>query len=36
MKISKLKEEVKRLDGVLRSCDQGIEAFMAERADLVD
>ena len=36
VEISKLKEEVKRLEGELRSCDQGIEALMAETADLVD
>ena len=36
VEISKLKEEVKRLKGELRSHDQGMEALMAERADLVD
>ena len=35
MEISKLKEEVKRLEGELRGCDQGIEA-LTKRADLVD
>ena len=36
MEISKLKKEVKRLEGELRSRDQGIEALMVERADLID
>ena len=36
MEISKLKEEVKRLEGELRSRDQGMETLMVEMADLVD
>ena len=36
MEISKLKEEVKRLEGELKSSDQGMEALMAERVDLID
>ena len=36
VEISKLKEEVKRLKDELRSRNQGIEALMAEKADLVD
>ena len=36
MKISKLKEEVKRLEGDLRSLDQGIEASMVEGANLIN
>ena len=35
VEISKLKEEVKRLEGELKSCNQGMETLMAERADLV-
>ena len=35
MEISKLKEEVKRLEGELRGWDQGIEA-LTKRADLID
>ena len=34
--VSKLKEEIKRLESELRSRDQGIEALMAERANLID
>ena len=34
--ISKLKEEVKRLEGKLRSHDQGIEALMVDRAVLIN
>ena len=36
VEISKLKEEVKRLEGELRSHNQRIEALMAKMADLVD
>ena len=36
VEISRLNEEVKRLEDKLRSHDQGIEALMVERADLVD
>ena len=36
VEISRLNEEVKRLEDKLRSHDQGIEALMMERADLVD
>ena len=36
MEISKLKEEVKRLEGELRSRNQGMETLRAEKADLVD
>ena len=36
MEISKLKEKVQRLEGELRSHNQGMEALMAERVDLVD
>ena len=36
MEISKLKEEVKRLEGELRSHDLEIEALMVERVDLVN
>ena len=35
VEISKLKEEVKRLKGELKSCDQGIETLIAEMTDLV-
>ena len=35
VEISKLKEEVKRLEGELKSHDQGMETLMAERVDLV-
>ena len=35
VEISKLKEEVKRLKGKLKSCDQGIETLIAEMTDLV-
>ena len=35
MEIFKLKEEVKRLKGVLKSRDQGIETLMWERTNLV-
>ena len=30
-----MKEEVKKLEGELKSCDQGIETLMAEMTDLV-
>ena len=36
VEISKLKEDVKRLEGELRSREQGMEALMVERADHVD
>ena len=36
VEISKLKEEVKRLEDELRSRDQGMEAMMAKMADFVD
>ena len=36
VEISKLKKEVKRLEGELRSCDQGMETLMAERVDVVN
>ena len=36
MEISKLKEEVKRLEGELRSRDQGMVTLMIERADFID
>ena len=36
VEISKMKEEIKRLEGKLRTRDQGMEALMEERADLVD
>ena len=36
MEISKLKEEVKKLEGKLRNRDQGMETLMAEKADLVN
>ena len=36
MGISTLKDEVKRLEGKLKSYDQGIEALMVKRADLID
>ena len=36
MEISKLKEEVKRLECELMSRYQGMEALVADRADLVD
>ena len=36
IEISKLKDKVKRPEGKLRSCDQGIETLMAESAELVD
>ena len=36
VEISKLNEEIKRLEDELRSCDQGMEALIAERADLID
>ena len=36
MEISKLKEEVERLKGEVRSSDQGMEKLMAKRADLVN
>ena len=35
VEISKLKEKVKRLDGELKSCNQGIETLMVEMADLI-
>ena len=35
MEISKLKEEVKRKEGELKSCNQGMETLMAEKIDLV-
>ena len=36
MEISKLKEEVKRLEGELKSPDQGMETLMMERANIVN
>ena len=36
MEISKLKEEVKRLESELKGHDQGMKTLMAERADLVN
>ena len=36
VEISKLNEVVKRLEGELRSRDQGMKALMVERANLVD
>ena len=36
IEISKLKEEVKRLEGELKSRDQGMETLMAERAGIVN
>ena len=36
MEISKLKEEVERLEGEQRSRDQGMETLMAEWADLIN
>ena len=36
MEISKLKEEVKRLEGELKSRDQGMETLMAERVNLIN
>ena len=36
VEISKLKEEVKKLEGELRSRDQGMETLMVEKVDLVD
>ena len=36
MEISRLKEEVKRLESELNSRDQGMETLMAKRADLVN
>ena len=30
-----MKEEVKRKEGELKSCDQGMETLMAEKIDLV-
>ena len=35
MEISKLKEEVKRVEGELKSHNQGMETLMVERADLI-
>ena len=35
VEISKLKEEVKRLEGELKNRDQGMETLMAEKANLV-
>ena len=36
VEISKLKEDVKRLEGELKRRDQGMETLMAERADLIN
>ena len=36
VEISKLKEEVKRLEGELKSRNQGIETLILEKADLVN
>ena len=36
VEISKLKEKLKRLESELKSCDQGMETLMVERADLVN
>ena len=36
MEISKLKREVKRLKGELKSPDQGIQTLIAERANLIN
>ena len=36
MEISKLNEKVKRVEGELKSRDQGMETLMAERADLIN
>ena len=35
VEISKLKEEIKRLEGELKSPDQGMETLMVERVDLI-